>query len=92
MATENADTTRCNGFSGYSVSELLNAALGCLAECDRKDAEFLRRLAAARPTELPISELIWLVGICRHVARKPLPRFISPSLTAAEARRDRRQD
>ena len=63
------------GFAGYSVAELLRTALGHLADCDRKDAEFLQRLAVARPTELPLAELKWLVGICRHVARKPLPRF-----------------
>jgi hypothetical protein len=65
----------CGGFGGYSVTELLGTALVYLAECDREDAQFLQRLAATQPTELPLLELKWLVGICRHVARKPLPRF-----------------
>jgi len=63
------------GFAGYSVPQLLDTALDCLADCDREDADFLHRLAAAQPTELSLSELKWLVGICRHVAHKPLPRF-----------------
>jgi hypothetical protein len=75
MARENAGMKPFGSFAGYSVTELLRTALGHLADCDRKDAEFLERLAAAQPTELPLAELKWLVGICRHVARKPLPRF-----------------
>jgi hypothetical protein len=75
MARENAGMKPFDGFAGYSVTELLRTALGHLADCDRKDAEFLERLAAVQPTELPLAELKWLVGICRHVARQPLPRF-----------------
>jgi hypothetical protein len=75
MARENPGMKPFGGFAGYSVTELLRTALGHLADCDRKDAEFLERLAAAQPTELPLAELKWLVGICRHVAGKPLPRF-----------------
>jgi hypothetical protein len=75
LARENAAMRPFGGYCGYSVSELLNTALDVLAECDRKDAAFLERLAAAQPTELPLAELKWLIGICRHVARKPLPRF-----------------
>ena len=72
---EDAEMRPFGSFAGYSVAELLLTALRCRAECDRKDAEFIERLAAAQPTELPLSELKWLVGICRHVAGKPLPRF-----------------
>jgi hypothetical protein len=75
VTNEDAEMRPFGSFAGYSVVELLGTALRCRAECDRKDAEFLERLAATRPTELPLSELKWLVGICRHVARKPLPRF-----------------
>jgi hypothetical protein len=75
VASENAGMKPIGSFAGYPVTELLRTALGHLADCDRKDAEFLRRLAAAQPNELPLAELKWLVGICRHVARKPLPRF-----------------
>jgi hypothetical protein len=73
--SENAEIRPFATFAGYSVAELLRTALGCVAYCDRKDAEFLERLAVAQPTELPLAELKWLVGICRHVACKPLPRF-----------------
>jgi hypothetical protein len=75
VTREKAAMKPFDSFAGYSVTELLRTALGHLADCDRKDAEFLQRLAAAQPTELPLEELKWLVGICRHVARKPLPRF-----------------
>lgn len=74
-ARENPEMEPFGSFAGYPVTELLRTALSHLADCDRKDAEFLQRLAAARPTELPLADLRWLVGICRHVARKPLPRF-----------------
>jgi hypothetical protein len=72
---EKAAMKPCGGFAGYSVTELLRTALSHLADCDREDAQFLQRLAATQLTELPPSELKWLVGICRHVARKPLPHF-----------------
>jgi hypothetical protein len=75
VTTEDAEMRPFGSFAGYSVAELLGTALRCRADCDRKDAEFLERLAAAQPTELPLAELKWLVGICRHVACKPLPRF-----------------
>jgi hypothetical protein len=75
MARESAETKPFGSFAGYSVTELLRTALSHLADCDREDAEFLERLAAAQPTELPLAEIKWLVGICRHVARQPLPRF-----------------
>jgi hypothetical protein len=75
ITSENAEMGRFGSFAGYSVAELLRTALRCVSDCDRKDAEFLERLAAAQPTELPLAELKWLVGICRHVACKPLPRF-----------------
>ena len=83
--SENAEMRPFGSFAGYSVAELLRTALRCLADCDRKDAEFLERLAAAQPTELPLAELKWLVGICRHVACKPLPRFQLSISKAGEA-------
>jgi hypothetical protein len=83
--SENAEMRPFGSFAGYSVAELLRTALRCRADCDRKDAEFLERLAAAQPTELPLAELKWLVGICRHVAYKPLPRFNLSISEAGEA-------
>jgi hypothetical protein len=79
VATEHTDTGPFGSYAGYSVTELLATALDSLADCDRADAEFLQRLAIARPNELVLAELKWLVGICRHVAGKPLPRF-NPSV------------
>ena len=75
VTRKNAEMKPFGSFAGYSVTQLLNTALDSLADCDREDANFLHRLAAAQPTELPLSELKWLVGICRHVAGKSLPRF-----------------
>ena len=75
VTTKNADMKRFGSFAGYPVAELLRTALRSLADCDREDAAFLRRLARVRPTELPLADLKWLVGICRHVAGKPLPRL-----------------
>jgi hypothetical protein len=75
VAREDVSVKPFGSYAGYPITELLRAALHCLGECDRADAEFLQKLAAAQPTELPLAELKWLVGICRHVARKPLPRF-----------------
>ena len=82
VAGDTAGMKPWGSYAGYPVAELLRTALRCLPDCDRADAEFLQRLAAARPTELPLAELKWLVGICRHVARKPLPRF---NLSTSEA-------
>jgi hypothetical protein len=82
VARQNDSMKPFGSYAGYPVAELLHTALRCLPDCDRADAEFLHKLAATRPTELPLAELKWLVGICRHVARKPLPRF---DLSASEA-------
>ena len=75
VAGDTAGTKPFGSYAGYPVADLLRTALRCLPDCDRADAEFLHKLAATRPTELPLAELKWLVGICRHVAGKPLPRF-----------------
>ena len=75
VAREKSGMKPFGSYAGYPVADLLRAALHCLPDCDRADAEFLQKLAATRPTELPLAELKWLVGICRHVAHKPLPRF-----------------
>jgi hypothetical protein len=82
MARENAGMKPFGSYAGYPVADLLRTALRSLPNCDRADAEFLQQLALKRPTELPLAELKWLVGICRHVAGKPLPRF---DLSASEA-------
>jgi hypothetical protein len=81
-ARETVEMKPFGSFAGFPVAELLRTALHCLAECDRADAEFLQKLAVAQPTELALAELKWLVGICRHVAGKPLPRF---NLSTSEA-------
>ena len=75
VAREKSGMKPFGSYAGYPVADLLRAALHCLPDCDRADAEFLQKLAATRPTELPLAELKWLVGICRHVAGKSLPRF-----------------
>ncbi len=82
VTRNNAEMKPIGSYAGYSVAELLRTALHSLADCDRKDAEFLEKLVVAQATELPLSELKWLVGICRHVAGKQLPRF---NLSVSEA-------
>jgi hypothetical protein len=62
-----------DGFGGYSISELIDAAAAFSSDCDLPDEEFLNRLRAERPKELPRWQLLHLVGICRHVAGLPLP-------------------
>ncbi len=63
------------GFGGYTVLELIRAALKYPSDCDLDGEEFLKKLDVERPTELPLWQLKWLVGICRHVAGVPLPPF-----------------
>jgi hypothetical protein len=85
VATKTTGMKPFGSYAGYPVAELLRTALRCLPDCDRADAEFLQQLALTRPTELPLADLKWLVGICRHVARKPLPRFDLSMSEAGEA-------
>jgi hypothetical protein len=61
------------GFAGYSISDLIDAATAFSSDYDLPDEEFLNRLRAERPKELPRWQLLHLVGICRHVAGLPLP-------------------
>jgi hypothetical protein len=61
------------GFAGYSIDELIDTAAAFSADCDLPDEEFLDRLCAERPSELPRWQLLRLVRICRHVAGLDLP-------------------
>jgi hypothetical protein len=61
------------GFAGYNIDELINAAAAFSGDCDLPDEEFLNKLRAERPSELPRWQLLRLVSICRHVAGLPLP-------------------
>jgi hypothetical protein len=61
------------GFAGYSIRELINAASAFSRDCDPPDEEFLDKLRAERPVELPRWQLLRLFNICRHVAGLDLP-------------------
>jgi hypothetical protein len=61
------------GFAGYSINELINVASAFRSDCDLPDEEFLDKLRAERPNELPRWQLLRLVSICRHVAGLDLP-------------------
>jgi hypothetical protein len=61
------------GFAGYSIDEMIDAAAAFSADCDLPDEEFMDKLRAERPSELPRWQLLRLVGICRHVAGIDLP-------------------
>ena len=73
LAAELERTKLLEGFSGYSIGELVRAALDYRADCDLPDEEFLNKLRADRTMKLPLWQLMWLVGICRHIAGVPLP-------------------
>jgi hypothetical protein len=62
-----------DGFDGFTIRELVLAAMTYRADCDLPDQEFLDRLNTTQPTKLPLWQLMWLVGICRHIAGVPLP-------------------
>jgi hypothetical protein len=62
-----------DGFDGLTIRELVRAAMKYRADCDLPDQEFLDKLNTKQPTKLPLWQLMWLVGICRHIAGMNLP-------------------
>jgi hypothetical protein len=76
LAKELAFLEPCEGFAGHSIEQLIEAASQYIFDCEcPEDAKLVRMLAAERPTELPLWQLKWLVGVCRRVARMHLPWF-----------------
>ena len=75
LARELAEMKLLGGFDGLTVPELVRAAIAYRADCDPESEEFLDRLVAERPNELPLWQLKQLVAICRHVAGVPLAPF-----------------
>jgi hypothetical protein len=73
LADELARMRPLSGLGGYSIIELHSAAMKYLADCNLEDEDFLKKLDAERPVELPLWQLTWLVAICTHIAGLPLP-------------------
>lgn len=66
--------TPFNDWGGYSVSELIAAALIYVADFSYEDELFLKDLEARRPTRLALVDMKHLVGLCR-CAGLDIPRF-----------------
>jgi len=64
--------TPCEGWDGYTVDQLVRAALSYRADCSEEDDELLTILQRERPSELPLWLMSRLVGIC-HVAGLSVP-------------------
>jgi hypothetical protein len=65
--------TPCDGWGGYTVDQLVRAALAYRADCSEEDDELLTILQREKPSELPLWLMLRLVGICRHVAGLQVP-------------------
>jgi hypothetical protein len=86
--------TPCDGWGGYTVDQLVRAALAYRADCSEEDDELLTILQREKPSELPLWLMLRLVGICQHVAglRVPLYRSggrYSPGRSRTASRRGR---
>jgi hypothetical protein len=80
--------TPCDGWGGYTVDQLVRAALAYRADCSEEDDELLTILQREKPSELPLWLILRLVGICRHVAGLQVPYT---DLEAATRAADREQ-
>lgn len=66
--------TPFDGWGGYSVAELIAAALRYVADFSYEDELFLHDLNARGVTRLALVDMKQLVGLCRY-AGMDLPRF-----------------
>lgn len=69
-----AARTPFEGWGGFSVPELIKAALRYAADFGYDDEIFLKDLAARNVTQLRLGDMGSLVGLCR-MAGVELPRF-----------------
>jgi hypothetical protein len=70
-----AASTTFEGWDGYSVPELLKAALRYKFDGDYEDEEILDGLQDKNPAKLRLGDMEYLVGFCRNVAGVPLEYF-----------------
>jgi hypothetical protein len=61
-------------WGGYSVPELIAAALMYMADFSYEDELFLKDIEARRPTRLALVDMKHLVGLCRYAGIE-IPRF-----------------
>jgi putative ABC transport system permease protein len=80
--------TPCEGWGGYTVDQLVRAALSYRADCSEQDDELLTILQRERPSELPLWLMLRLVGICRHVAGLSVPYTDLETATRTAAREE----
>ena len=80
--------TPCEGWGGYTVDQLVRAALSYRADCSEEDDELLTILQRERPSELPLWLMLRLVGICRHVAGLSVPYTDLETATCTAAREE----
>ena len=79
----------CEEWDGYTVDQLVRAALSYRADCSEEDDELLTILQRERPSELPLWLMLRLIGICRHVAGLPVPYTDLETATRAATREER---
>jgi hypothetical protein len=77
-----AARTPFEGWGGYSIPELITAALRYVADFSYEDEIFLKELEARPATRLPLVDMGQLVGLCR-IAGVDLPKF-RPEVDAYE--------
>jgi hypothetical protein len=75
----------CVAWGDYTLPELLRTALAYRADCCEEDEDMLVMLEAEKPSTVPLWQMRWLVGLCRHVAGLPIPHIeLEDALRAAE--------
>src|SRR5262249_34062731 len=70
-----AASTLFDGWDGYTVPELLNAASRYKADGDYEDERIFTKLKARNAVQLRLGDMGHLVGFCRNVAGLPLKAF-----------------
>ena len=80
--------TPCEGWGGYTVDQVVRAALSYRADCSEEDDELLTILQRERPSELPLWLMLRLVGICRQVAGLSVPYTDLETATRTAAREE----
>jgi hypothetical protein len=75
LVNELSQMRPCDGWGGYTVDDLVCAAAAYRADCTEEDDQLLAILQREKPAAMPLWLMLWLVGICRHVAGLPIPHI-----------------
>jgi hypothetical protein len=73
LAKEMSRLRPVDGWGGYTIEELVRAAVTYCRDCCEEDDKLLAILRREKPTELPLWLMLRLVGICRNVAGVSVP-------------------